>query len=436
MQVRRNPAVYAGLALVAVAAAPRCAYAEAPSWAEGLEGLRVAAGTLGELAASHPYVVTVGVAGLACVVAGTVARSRWNRGHAEVAQPRAEGESTDISSGREERPRSSATTYRPRHMSAAEWERSGVIRVRKGAWETDASQDEAEEPKAVSKGVPVTGAGEKKPYQARHFATSIEDLATNYVERVTFSQRMARRAEGVAEVLRDRLGSDMMDGLPVIERADGSVGDVGTEWWNKTVGFEAIEKNPGYVAEGLDAIPSDFTQPGVAAAWEIRDSIPAIQSVDTSRSVPASADAAERSRQIAARLPFVFEGVYPEQRTVEEVSEDPWSQALKAMDDRLGSVPEVPAAFEDAAGGEESIDDPDGMEPDTLVMAFRVPAGHPEVTDTASYVDYLIGQEFSHNESSAARRSSREYLTVLDGGATGRLGGEQEGRHFAKAAEA
>ncbi len=64
------------------------------------------------------------------------------------------------------------------------------------------------------------------------------DVAEAYVNRVKLANRMAQRAKGVASVLSERLGASKMDGLPVIARADGSVGDVGENWWNDAFGKE------------------------------------------------------------------------------------------------------------------------------------------------------------------------------------------------------
>ena len=64
-----------------------------------------------------------------------------------------------------------------------------------------------------------------KPKSAGHGAHSSDDygdIATNYVKRRTWSQRMQERAHGVAEVLADRLGHDPMEDVPVITRADGT----------------------------------------------------------------------------------------------------------------------------------------------------------------------------------------------------------------------
>jgi hypothetical protein len=59
--------------------------------------------------------------------------------------------------------------------------------------------------------------------------------------------------------------------------------------------------------------------------------------------------------------------------------------------------------------------------------------------DTETYVDYLLRDEFSQNESQIIRRSSRNYLRVIEGGTspirarrrTGETGALSTGRHFA-----
>lgn len=56
------------------------------------------------------------------------------------------------------------------------------------------------------------------------------------------------------------------------------------------------------------------------------------------------------------------------------------------------------------------------MEPQTAFIPFKTPGGHPEVVDTETYVDYLIEDEFSKNSSTVARRSSRRFLRLLEGG--------------------
>jgi len=58
----------------------------------------------------------------------------------------------------------------------------------------------------------------------------------------TFAERMTNRARGVADLLSERLTSDMMAGVPIIARADGSVGDVGTTWWDKAMEEDNVSK--------------------------------------------------------------------------------------------------------------------------------------------------------------------------------------------------
>ena len=193
----------------------------------------------------------------------------------------------------------------------------------------------------------------------------------------------------------------MMDGLPVIERADGSVGDVGTAWWTQAVGAEAIIKDSGFATSASEAdelaIPSDFSESDLQRLRK----------------------AELRAQSIAARVAYVDEGAYPERRTVEDLDHgDDWASALRSLDEKIASSApsQDPIGFIDSVGGEDTLDEPDNLEPQTAFIPFKVPGGHPNVVDTESYVDYLIEDEFSKNSSVSARRSSRRFLRVLEGG--------------------
>lgn len=248
-----------------------------------------------------------------------------------------------------------------------------------------------------------------------HEATDYEQIATNYVNRATFRERMATRAQGVAETLRERMGRSMMDGLPVISRADGTVADVGTSWWNTSVGLASIAKVDDYVADdttGDLAIPSDFSE------------TPQQQLVEAAQN--AAAEFAKGD--VAERVPFVDEGVFPEKHPDPKAfAEDDWASALRCMDERMrGQMavvePIIPMAFEDIVGDADTLDEPDGLEESTTFIPFKTPAGHPEVVDTESYVDYLIGDEFGRNSSKAARSGAGRFLRLLEGGtSTNRL---------------
>lgn len=406
MQVKRNPAVLAGLMGTVALAAPQTAHALSLQQASDF------------VLASPERAFALGVAsgalamGVACgVVCAVRARSRRNEEQVAAGFAPVTGTSEFPSTDLDEK--FAADAPRPRHM-----------RVVQAAPEPDAET-------AVSAAAQV-------PVVPSHATDDYGQIAENYVNRITFRERMARRAEGVAAALSDRIGSGMMDGLPVIERADGSVGDVGTSWWTTEVGRERIDANTGFAADEVAqiSIPSSFSADAARTALE------------------AVREQQSRSRvDIASRLAFIDEGVFPEHRSVAEAATDDWEQALRSMEENLAADPETPnqdpIEFIDAVGNSETLDEPDNMEPDTSFIPFRTPAGHPEVVDTESYVDYLIEDEFGRNSSKAARRTSRRYLRILEGGtsATGtgmrHLSGSnnvrtRSGKHFApvQAAEA
>lgn len=406
MQVKRNPAVLAGLMGMVALAAPQMAHAlslqEASDFVlaspERAFALGVASGAL-----------AVGVAcGAVCAVR---ARSRRNEEQVAAGFAPVAGTSEFPSTDLDEKP--AADAPKPRHM-----------RVVQAAPEPEAEAD--------------VSAAAQVPAVPSHATNDYGQIAENYVNRITFRERMACRAKGVAAALSSRIGSDMMDGLPVIERADGSVGDVGTSWWTTEVGRERVNANTGFAADEVAqiSIPSSFSADAARTALE------------------AARKQQSRSRaDIASRLAFIDEGVFPEHRSAAEAATDDWEQALRSMEENLAADPETPnqdpIEFIDAVGNSETLDEPDNLEPDTSFIPFRTPAGHPEVVDTESYVDYLIEDEFGRNSSKAARRTSRRYLRILEGGtsATGtsmrHLSGStnvrtRSGKHFApvQAAEA
>ena len=347
-------------------------------------------------------------------------------GEAQAQRPKAQKARVQQTSApaqaAEEKSQPAASVYRPRHMSAEQFERTGNIRVRA----VEPSAEKAAANYAVS----------------NHATDDYEDIAANYVRQVTFRERMSRRAQGVASVLAERFGLDMMEGVPVIQRADGSVGDVGTVWWENAVGADAIARNNGFADASaklaIPDIPAISNDESYAA--RIKANAASISAPFQPEARPATS--AERtSASIAMRVALVDEGVYPEKRTGADLDrEDVWESALAALDEKIATS-QAAVVFSDTVGGSDTLDEPDGLEPDTQFIPFRVPAGHPEVVDTESYVDHLISEEFSRNSSTAVRKSSRRFLRVLDGGTskTDALRSSEDayrGRHFAMAAEA
>ena len=401
MHVKRNPAVFAGLMGTATLMAPQTAHALS------LQGVADVVASDPGAAFALGAVSGALVAGVAC--AGVCAlRARSRRHEEEIAAGFAPVEKTgsfDADLDDDDQ----ASEHAPRHMRRP----------------VPAKQPEPAKPAASAAESPAA-------QTASHATDDYGQIAENYVRRITFRDRMARRAEGVAAALASRFGEDMMDGLPVIERADGTVGDVGTSWWSTEVGQARIGSNKGFAADEVAdiSIPSSFSADSARQALE----------------AAAQRQGGTRS-DIASRIAFVDEGLFPERHGSGEGVGDEWEQALRSMDENIATDPETPnqdpIGFIDPVGGAETLDEPDNIEPDTSFIPFRTPAGHPEVVDTESYVDYLIEDEFARNSSKAARRTSRRYLRILEGGTSATSAGSRHlagatnvvargGKHFAR----
>lgn len=192
-------------------------------------------------------------------------------------------------------PRRSIAAYKPKHMRASQWDMTGSIRVQSAKPVVKKIQVESASAKSV---LPVRA--KKAP---AHSTNDYAQIAENYTKLLSWRERTVARAKGAAAVLLERLGQDPMEGLPIIERADGTVGDVGTAWWTKAVGEESITRDFGITEIGAEAIPDDFSNPAA---------------------------------DISSRISYVDQGVFPEKRTVDELEHtDDWALALAAMDEHL-----------------------------------------------------------------------------------------------------
>jgi len=197
-----------------------------------------------------------------------------------------------------------ASLYKARHMSPADFEKSGVIRIQP-------AQDYAELRNAAN--------DSRKKRTQKHLKTSFMETIDNV----------------------------MMNGVPVIERADGTVGDVGTGWWSRGIGDKSISSDNALAGEA-----------------------------------PVDAFLHNRNRltpqNITHRVAQIDEGLYPEKRTADDLDKsDMWTSALEALDEKLGNTHQQNAypvpAFIDVIGGSETIDEPEGMEPTTgfIVLSSR-----------------------------------------------------------------
>ena len=198
--------------------------------------------------------------------------------------------------------RRSIAAYKPKHMRASQWYMTGSIRVQSAELPDQSAESPAKKSHVVS-----TAAEGVLPVRAKkapaHSTNDYAQIAENYTKLLSWRERTVARAKGAAAVLLERLGQDPMDGLPIIERADGTVGDVGTAWWTKAVGEESITRDFGIAEIGAEAIPEDFTN---------------------------------HAADISSRISYVDQGVFPEKRTIDELEHaDDWTLALAAMDEHL-----------------------------------------------------------------------------------------------------
>lgn len=198
--------------------------------------------------------------------------------------------------------RRSIAAYKPKHMRASQWDMTGSIRVQSTEPPVQFAGSPAKKAQVVSAAAEGVLPVRTKKAPA-HSTNDYAQIAENYTKLLSWRERTVARAKGAAAVLLERLGQDPMDGLPIIERADGTVGDVGTAWWTKAVGEESITRDFGIAEIGAEAIPEDFTN---------------------------------HAADISSRISYVDQGVFPEKRTIDELEHaDDWTLALAAMDEHL-----------------------------------------------------------------------------------------------------
>ena len=305
--------------------------------------------------------------------------------------------------------RRSIAAYKPKHMRASQWDMTGSIRVQFAKLPAKKSQVVSTAAEGV---LPVCA--KKAP---AHSTNDYAQIAENYTKLLSWRERTVARAKGAAAVLLERLGQDPMDGLPIIERADGTVGDVGTAWWTKAVGEESITRDFGIAEIGAEAIPEDFTN---------------------------------HAADISSRISYVDQGVFPEKRTIDELEHaDDWTLALAAMDEHLARhdqqqmrkyhpvqlplIGQVTAEVEVASSVELSGAKPaashkvaaDQMRPSREPNYAGVVAQSTAMplvkatNDTSSHVQDIfdaVEREMAAELQAADERPTRELLRLIEGG--------------------
>ena len=458
-----NPAVYAGVAGALAWGTPACAQAltvlgqDVPVENPGVAFMAGCA--VGALVASGTSLALT--RRVASRVAREVAEERVPAWHTTEAAPVQADWSADTcenasESQVDEAPRAPRAAYA---AHAAQTSGARQAAQTSGARQAALAQQTAGVHQAVS-------VHQKNPAGQVPSSDDYADVAEAYVHSRTVAERMRSRARGVAEVLSERLSASRMSGIPVIERADGSVGDVGEPWWDEALAAHegvASELRPEAPAPApVPSSPAPAAQP-VAPAWAepqertYASAAPAAAGPAPAAAAPAVASQATRvmpSRDIiSARIASPALDAAPEASAPADITasaasaagqrwdeerQDLWSVALDALDERyqeqigMGPDPDPEPVFSDDLGDGATLDEPDGLERSTKFMTFRPQAGHPEVTDADSYVNLLIRQEFAKSRSAhrLARRSFREHLKVIDGGTGEEPTSRLSGRHL------
>lgn len=268
--------------------------------------------------------------------------------------------------------------------------------------------------------------------KASHLTNSLEDFAEHYAQHESFKERMMTRAQGVREILSSRLSKNRYSDIPVIERADGSVGDVGETWWSACVDEELQKTGKlagsqvAQVTGSVSAVAASAPAPAAsvpAPAPQALASAPAAAAPASKK--PAAYPQLSQGQRIARSIAEVDEGIYPMRREVEDLEKkDLFEEALRAMGDAMPADQAKAPIFVDSIGGSSTIDEVDDIEAATAFIPFKVPPAHPEIHDTKSYIDYLVEDEFRRSKQQKHRAHTRSnapaphapMLRVIEGG--------------------
>ena len=208
--------------------------------------------------------------------------------------------------------------------------------------------------------------------------------SSGYVNALARPYQASNRMRGVAAVLAERISGDPLGEGVMLSRSREVAGAQAASRWEGA----AAPVRRSYQAPARASVPA---YPAPAA--------------DT-RSID------ERIARIDTVNPYELPHI-----DAEDAFDDLWNSALLALDER---IIEQPLSFVDEVGDSETLDEPDGLEVDTDFIPFCAPAGHPEVVDTESYVDYLVRQEFALRAARNAAHLSSDghprFLRLVEGG--------------------
>jgi hypothetical protein len=260
----------------------------------------------------------------------------------------------------------------------------------------------------------------------------------------SYAERSQRRARGVRSLLSERIGNNFfMEGLPVIQRADGTVGDVGTAWWENTlsgtithlgttsaedtarIGMRPVDETSELEVDRAlaDRLASQDLSRRHKRAEELSQRLPGFDAREPrrqatpARTAPGQASQARRAsdqrRGAAVRAPEV--AAPAPRQAAGDAEGDLFEQALSAMDE---SLPNMSVRTSDDV---DSLVVPDAV---AEMLTGSVLAGTgPHAAkaaeddfDPVRYADLIVQEEVEQNARERRAGTRRAGLRVIDGG--------------------
>lgn len=262
----------------------------------------------------------------------------------------------------------------------------------------------------------------------------------------SYAERSQRRARGVRSLLSERIGNNFfMEGLPVIQRADGTVGDVGTAWWENTlsgtithlgttsaedsarIGMRPVDETSELEVDRALAdrlATQDVSRrheraqalaqslPGFGAP-EAREAQPRGKASPTGQAacVPAPARP-EKRRRADVRVPEV--GAPAPRQAKADAEGDLFEQALSAMDESLPNMSVRTSDDADALVVPEAAAE---MLTGNVLSGSAAPLpGASDGFDAVRHADLIVQEEVERNARERRAGTRRAGLRVIDGG--------------------
>lgn len=253
----------------------------------------------------------------------------------------------------------------------------------------------------------------------------------------TYAERQRNRKRGVRTLLAERLGGNMMDDMPVITRADGTVADIGTGWWDRTMGntitrlsdvddsmqlgmrpvdettdLEATAAFARVLRHESDARPLAQRLPNIdqplypeTSSWNA-SSKPVAQSPFAVNPGQTSGLPSSAATSYAAASNQAAPGGSPVTSGASEPEEDMFEQAMRAMEDEMPNRGVTTAA--DAAVT--------GVVPAEALGNFQQATVKPTPEAELAHVDNLVKEELERNHEDLPRRRRGKFRVVRGGG--------------------